>query len=321
LRFLGTFSIWGWTRVEKHLLKFYLLAPLVAFFASFRYDVVVAYSSQVGLPLALLFRLFRRRQPRLVVFDVETFGRPAGGLKLALVRFALPAIDHVVYASTGQREFYEQTLPEILERSTHIPIGIGPYEKNQPFEAAATSDLIVAIGKHDRRFRDWAVLLKAFSEVSDRARLLIVGRSDIPAEDRNGVAIPPNVTMLPYMPIEQLAAQVEGARFAVLPLPERNQSLGQLSILFLMAMGKAVVATRVIGVEDYLDENVTGLFYAPGDASELAQCMKKLLDDSEAVVEMGRKARSDVLEKFSDKAMGRAWERCLMKVVGTGATD
>ena len=311
LRFLGTFKLPLITWLEKHVLKFYVLQPLVAFFLSFKFDLVLAYSTQSGLPLAFLFRLLGRKHPPLLVFDVETFGRPKKGARLALTRYAAEAIDHTVYASSGQLGFYEKTLPSIAKRSTHIPIGIGDYEKQLDFQDAADSDFIVAIGKHDSRFRDWKTLLAAFLPFSDRINLTIVGRETIEPEHRGGVRIAPNVTFVPYVPIEKLARQVEGARFAILPLPERNQSLGQLSILYLMAMGKAVIAGRVIGIADYLEQGVTGLFYEPGDPASLTACIEQMLDDPDGVVRMGRAARQAVVEKFSAQNMGQRWEQCI----------
>lgn len=316
IRFLGTFNIPLLTWLEKRFLKFYILQPLVAFFLSFRYDLVLAYSSQCGLPLAFLFRITGRKKTKLIVFDVETFGRPQGGFRKKITSFGIEAIDHVVYASSGQREFYEKHLPRILDRSTHIMIGIGEYEKKLTFESSKESRKIIAIGKHDRRFRDWGTLLRAFAEVSDRCDLEIVGRKTIAPEDRNEAPIPPNVKLIPYMPIKQLGQRVEEARFAILPLPERNQSLGQLSVLFLMAMGKAVIAGEVIGVVDYIEDGVTGLFYMPGDYKDLAVQIKKLLDDPDMAVRVGKNGRKAVEEKFNDRLMGQRWEACIRGVLG-----
>lgn len=316
IRFLGTFDIPFFTWLEKRFFKFYILQSIVAFFLSYKFDLVLAYSSQCGLPLAFLYRITGRTKAKLVVFDVETFGRPVSGLRKSLTTFAIGAIDHVVYAATGQLEFYRKQLPEILDRSTHIPIGIGEYKKFMEFDSSKDSRKVIAIGKHDRRFRDWATLLGAFDKVKELCDLEIVGREVIEPHDRNGLSIPSNVELTPYLPIDQLGAHVEKARFAILPLPERNQSLGQLSVLFLMTMGKAVIVSKVIGVEDYVEEGVTGLFYEPGDPDDLAAKIKMLMGNPELALQMGRNARKAVEEKFNDRIMGQRWESCIRKVLG-----
>jgi glycosyltransferase involved in cell wall biosynthesis len=109
---------------------------------------------------------------------------------------------------------------------------------------------------------------------------------------------------------------VEGARFALLPLPERNQSIGQLSVLFLMAKGKAVIASRVMGVTDYIDPEKTGLFYKPGDAKDLTEKIQWMLSHGEETLAMSKNARRAVLEQFNDRLMGKRWERVIDEAIG-----
>ncbi|MBZ0273389.1 glycosyltransferase family 4 protein [bacterium] len=311
---MGTYRLGPITRLEKTWLRFYLVAPLVAFIRSFRHDLVVAYSSQVGLPLSLLFHLFRRRT-KLVVFDVESFGRVEGGSRLRLVRYAAARIDRIVHASARQREYYERVFPEIGERLRFIPIGIGPYRTTRPAGAPASGP-ILAPGHHGRAFRDWAMLLRAFAPISGRARLLIVGRERLREIDRDGVPIPENVEFRPFVPADDLGRLVEDAPFVVLPLPERRQSLGQLSALFCMSMGRAVIATRVMGVEDYIEDGVSGLLVPPGDDAALARAMRRLLDDPDEASRFGVEARRRIDTRFNDRAMGRAWEVMIDELMG-----
>ena len=143
-----------------------------------------------------------------------------------------------------------------------------------------------------------------------------VGREDLPPGERGGVPLPPGVSFIPYVPIGELQKLVETARLIVLPLPERGQSLGQLSLLFCMAMGKPVVCSRIIGIADYLDDGENGLFCAPGNAQEMAEAIKRLLDDPALAERLGRSARETVTERFSDVRMGHAWQELTMRVAG-----
>ncbi|MCB9478270.1 MAG: glycosyltransferase family 4 protein [Deltaproteobacteria bacterium] len=314
LRLMGTYNLGFITRFERFRLRFYVIAPLVAFLRAWRYDAVVAYSSQVGLPLALLFRLAPWRRVKLVIFDVESFGRVQSGLRLALTKFAMKAVDAVVYASSRQIEYYRAVFPELAPRLHHIPIGIGPYPKTQPLGAPATGP-IVASGHHGRAFRDWACLLRAYDRVKHRSWLTIVGRTELPPHDRDNVPVPPTVEFRPFLPTDDYKALLEAAPFIVLPLPERRQSLGQLSVLFCMAMGKPVVATRVMGIEDYVADGETGLLVEPGDHEAMAEAMTRLLDNPDEAVAMGRAAFDLLQERFTDKSMGAAWETMMRTVV------
>ncbi len=315
VRFFGTFALGPWTRFEKKVLKFYVLQPLLALFLAPFYDVVVAFSTQSGLPFALLLRLCFWMRTKLIVLDVETMGRVRGGWKLTFVRVAARRIDHLVYAASGQEKYYDRHLPFLRHRRSFVPIGIGGYEKRHAFDAGRDGP-IVALGKHGKAFRDWATLLAAYGALEDPPPLHIVGRHDLPPEERNGVAIPSGVTFVPYMPLERLQDVVETARFVVLPLPEREQSLGQLSILFCMAVGKAVVGSDVLGLRDYLAPGDTGESYPPGDVEALAAAMRRLLDDSGKTIAMGRAALDRRQAEFTDAKMGRRWEDVFARTTG-----
>jgi glycosyltransferase involved in cell wall biosynthesis len=315
VRFLGTFDLGPWTRFEKRTLRFYVLQALAALLLAPFYDAVVAYSAQCGLPLAALLRVCFWMRAKLIVFDVETFGRARTGAALALVRFAARRIDHVVYASREQEAYYDEFLPFLRRRRTFVPIGVGDFAKSLPFDAGRDGPL-VALGKHGAAFRDWATLLRAYAQLSTDVELHIVGRADLPPEERDQAPIPAGAKLIPYQVGERLRDIIERARFVVLPLPERGQSLGQLSLLLAMALGKATVAARIIGLTDYLADGVTGLFYRPGDAADLARCLRRLLDDPALAEQMGRAARAAVEEQFNDRRMARNWEEVFARVTG-----
>ncbi len=314
VRLLGAFNLGPITRFEKKVLRFYILAPIAAFFMSLTKDVVIAYSTQVGLPLAFLLRLcFWRRIP-LIVFDVESFGRIQKGPALSFIRFASKRIDRVVYAASGQREYYRKYLKHLVSAARYIPIGIGEYEKSRPLGEKAHGP-IVAPGHHGKEFRDWATLLKAVDKVKPAQKFLIVGRTNLVDSDTDGFEARDNVSFMPFLPSFEFAKVVEDAPFVVLPLPERWQSLGQLTILFSMAMGKSVVATDVMGIRDYVEDGKTGLLTPPGDADALAAAMQRLLDNPNEATSMGVYAYERLQEKYRDKMMGRAWEKMVRELL------
>lgn len=313
VRFFGTFELGPWTRFEKYTLKFYLLQPLLALFLAPFYDAVVAFSSQSGLPFALLLRVCFWMRTKLIVFDVESFGRATGGAKLAMTRFAARRVDRVIYAARGQEAYYDRYFPFLATRRDFVPIGIGAYEKKLPHEAGRDGPVLVP-GKHGAAFRDWATLLRAAALVGEGVEFLIVGRDSLPPDERDNVPVPAQVRLVPYLPLERLQELMETARLVVLPLPDRAQSLGQLTILFAMAMGRAVIAARAMGVQDYLQEGRTGLAYRPGDAEELAACLRRLLADPEQTLAMGREARRLYVEEFGSERMGRRWEEIYFRV-------
>jgi glycosyltransferase involved in cell wall biosynthesis len=65
-----------------------------------------------------------------------------------------------------------------------------------------------------------------------------------------------------------------------------------------MAIGKAVVSTRVGQNLEYIEHGRSGLLTEPGDADELAQTLLAALSDREWAAELGRNAKQRIWAKF-----------------------
>jgi glycosyltransferase involved in cell wall biosynthesis len=96
---------------------------------------------------------------------------------------------------------------------------------------------------------------------------------------------------------EELARELAEASVVVLPSvwPE---PFGLVGIEALSA-GRPVVASATGGVEDWLDDGVSGLLAIPGDASDLAGKLTELLADPLRQGVMGQAGRRAVAERFS----------------------
>jgi glycosyltransferase involved in cell wall biosynthesis len=81
-----------------------------------------------------------------------------------------------------------------------------------------------------------------------------------------------------------------------------------LSIMEYMAAGKPVVATRVGGVPDLVEDAVHGLLVPPRRPDELADAIAALLSDRKRALEMGERARTRQQEEFTLEAFVRRVE-------------
>lgn len=70
------------------------------------------------------------------------------------------------------------------------------------------------------------------------------------------------------------------------------------SILEAMAWRRPVVATRVGGIPELVDDRKTGLLFSPGCADELAACLKKLAQRPEFVPMLGAAGREKLEREF-----------------------
>jgi glycosyltransferase involved in cell wall biosynthesis len=72
-----------------------------------------------------------------------------------------------------------------------------------------------------------------------------------------------------------------------------------MSVLEAMAHGKAVIATRIGGIPELVNDRVTGLLFEPGNADELRIHLDCLMGDAERRAQMGAAGRIRVERDFS----------------------
>jgi len=70
-----------------------------------------------------------------------------------------------------------------------------------------------------------------------------------------------------------------------------------------MALGKPVIASRVGGIVDVVDDGKTGILVSPGNSASLAEAMIRLLRNDGLRIRMGNAGRARIDAKFSAKTM------------------
>ena len=86
-------------------------------------------------------------------------------------------------------------------------------------------------------------------------------------------------------------------------LPSLGEGVSN-TILEAMATGLAVIATRVGGNPELVDDGETGILVEPGDSQGLAVAMSDLLCDDERRDRYGAAARAKMMQRFD-------WGRCV----------
>ena len=115
----------------------------------------------------------------------------------------------------------------------------------------------------------------------------------------------PNIRPVGFVPPAGLARYYSAADVFVAPLLADN-----LPYTVLEAMGceVPVVASRVGGIPEEIEDGVTGRLFTPGSPYELGTALNAILGDPETAAAMGLAGRRRVEKLFSLAAFARSYE-------------
>jgi glycosyltransferase involved in cell wall biosynthesis len=153
---------------------------------------------------------------------------------------------------------------------------------------------------------DLDLALDALARIADplpEARLVIAGLGDgLPGlqshAQASGVA---GRTVFPgWIEHDQAPVYIAAADAIVNPYRDTliNRSKCAGKVVVAMAMGKAVVTTRLGQNLEYIEDGRSGLLTEPGDTADLARALLAVLSDREWAAELGRNARQRIWERF-----------------------
>lgn len=228
---------------------------------------VVAWQPLAGA-LAALLRPGRR--PPLVALNPllspDTAAVRGGRLLLA----GLQRCDRVVLYSQGSVAVAER-LGIPAARTRFVPLG-APARRD---EVATPGDFFLAAG---RDHRDWPTLIEAARGLD--CEVVVVGPAPL--------AGPSNLRFVGALDRPRFLDLVERSLALVVPLRPGDRPAGQLAVLDAMSVGRAVVATRAVGTEDYVAPT-TGRLVPPSDPHALRAAMREMLVTGVAAA-LGRSA-------------------------------
>jgi glycosyltransferase involved in cell wall biosynthesis len=119
--------------------------------------------------------------------------------------------------------------------------------------------------------------------------------------------------------IAQMALAQQMAEARVLVLPSLSEGLGRV-IVEAMLCGTPVIASRVGGIPDIVQDGVTGTLTPPGDVPALANALARALDDVE-IDRMGDSARAFAQAFFSTEAYVEGHRRLIEAAIKTLSGD
>jgi mannosyltransferase len=98
------------------------------------------------------------------------------------------------------------------------------------------------------------------------------------------------------LPIEEVQRWYR--RLTIYAFTSRNEGFG-LTLIEAMSVGAALVASRAGAAELVVEDGATGVLTPPGDVDALVAALEPLMRDPASAADMGERARTRVLAKFS----------------------
>lgn len=290
-----------------------------------RVDVLVAqspYTGCLGAVAAALGATLGRR-PALVV---ESHGDFEESVFLHR-RVRLPRLQRALMGFAARFALTRATALRAVSRATEQQLA--RHASDKPivrFPAWTDIDTFVAAGKRAPAractvlyagvltpLKGVHVLLEAFERVGavvPDARLSLVGAPANPSYARD---LARRAARSPFAPRIELVGELSQAELAgrmasalVLVLPSRAEGLGRV-LLEAMAAGAVVIATRVGGIPEVVEDEVTGFLVPPDDVSALAARLLWVLRHPADLDDVRARARESVGRLYSARIYVEAY--------------
>ena len=110
------------------------------------------------------------------------------------------------------------------------------------------------------------------------------------------------------------------AAMDILAVPSVNEGMGRV-VLEAGAAAAPVVASRVGGLPEVVDENETGILTPPKDSTALAAALESLLRSPERRRLMGATAQAKIVPHYSLESMVRQLEALYEELIDEKALD
>jgi glycosyltransferase involved in cell wall biosynthesis len=313
-------------------LTMFTIGPLLALWLIFRHDVgiLISQSPYEGAAAAFAKHLAKLlgKQVKLIV---ESHGDFEDNLFLyrkvsaaAIYRPLMRSVARYTFSQTNALRAVSSTTRQQLERWTDKPV--------EQFTAWTHTEAFLSTPRSKPPSQTWDViyagsltplkgvhlLVEAFARISQdfpQARLLIIGKTlnsayveQLKAQIEKLSA--EKITLVGEVSQAELGDHMRRGRVVV--LPSSSEGMPRVIIEALMC-GTPVIATRVGGVPDVIEDGINGLLIPPGDVAALTDALRRIFHDID-VDAMGEQGKAKAARFFSADSFVEGYRRLLALV-------
>ncbi len=298
------------------------------------YDIVNIHT--LGGAVYVFLRKVARRLPKCVIMsygadelrwelekEEDRLGLKRLGLKSSIfyynlmirqARYATRWADHVIMAAQSEKEFYEKVYGRDSTSVSVIPFGVSKeFFIERDYSRAKTT--LLFLGGWEWR-KGTRYLVEAFSKIAtDYPNILLslvgTGIGEEGVKKSFPMHLHDRIRIVPRVPAEEVPRVYADHDIFVFPSLFEGMPL---VIPEAMASGMPIVTTKACGMQDIVEDGVTGLLVPPRDADALVKQVTKLLNDPVLCEQLGRAAQNKAREITWDKIARQtiqAYERLL----------
>ncbi len=274
---------------------------------------------------------------RLVDLGLGAPGRPFEGLALRcwmrLRRIVLGGADLVFPVSKAMAGILRDREGVDPRRMVAFPVGVsratlepgGDGDVDPRVAALRDAPTVCYLGNLAVR-RDPGLIFRIFEEVERRvpeSRFLVVGSLSDEARKRlQGSSVVARVTLVPFVPHDEVPALLRAARVGVYALPVNdrygvNWSCSPLKVVEYLSVGLPVVASRVLDAEEVLGQSGGGVC-VDTDAEAFADAVEAYLRDPARARRDGSRGRAWVAAHRTFDVLARDVEAGYRRMLETG---
>ncbi len=222
------------------------------------------------------------------------------------------ALEHAVHRYIGIQKFVDifvapsRAVADALsadgiERVVHLPnlLPAGRLASRPPCDVVFAGRLTEEKGVYE---------LLALARALPSARVHVYGEGPLATALES--ARLDNLSAFGARPVEEVRGALAAAKLAV--VPSRWPENQPYAVLEAQAAGAVVVASRVGGIPEMVDDGVDGVLVAPGDPAALVNAVSRLLSDDHLRSALAKKARARVeRERDADR-----WFAAMREILG-----
>jgi glycosyltransferase involved in cell wall biosynthesis len=212
-------------------------------------------------------------------------------------------VDHILCRSNAHLQYLHDVEKVPLGKLSYLPEPVDHVFYDGGSTAASDSSALPVhqpyILSAGLEMRDYPTLIKAVTGLP--VSLVIAAGSPwshfrFDAGERP--ELPPNVHVASFSPT-QMRQLYRSAAFVVVPVKPTMRVCGSSVVVEAWAMRKAVIASRTVGLLDYVAEGESGLFAAPYDVDGLRERIVYLLRHPDEADRLGRNGRRNVESTYN----------------------